>query len=236
MEASPFNIELAKKYGMNIYLARMNGHGSDEESMMLNISPQKMMDSALEAVEVGKKIGKKVILLTTSTGGTLSTGLMANDEEIFAAINHSPNYELADPTSHILLKPFGLQIARLVKGGKFHSWDPPQGAEQYWTINYRIEALQTLRTLINKLVTKENLSKIKQPVLIAGYYKDEENQDDVVSVKAMEEAFENLGTEAHVFTSPFFTEDLVSAKAITEGFIENVLQIEEKKKVELIAN
>lgn len=230
---------------MNLYLARIDGHGSDDESMMLNMTPNSMMNSALEAIEIGKKLGKKVIILSTSTGATYAIGIMANDPSIHAAINYSPNYDLFDQNSRLLLKPFGLQMARLITGGKLRSWDPPAAAAPYWTTTYRLEATLALRALINEVVTEDNFNKIKQPILDLGYYKDDENQDDVVSIQAMEVAHQQLGTddsqkrfvklpdvETHIIGNPIFSKDIESVKKVTKEFIEEVLNIEKARKIE----
>jgi len=238
-EANPTHRQIAKQYGMNLYLARIDGHGSNEEYMMLNMTPNSMMNSALEAIAIGKRIGEKVIIMSTSTGATYATGIMANDPSIHAAINYSPNYDLADPNTHILLKPFGLQIARLLSGGKLRSWNPPAEAAPYWTTTYRLEATLALRALINMVMTEENIKAIKQPMLNVAYYKDDENQDDVVSVPAMETVHQQLGTDdakkrfvklpdvgTHIMSNPIFSKDIESVKRVTEQFMEEVLKIE----------
>jgi hypothetical protein len=49
---------------------------------------------------------------------------------------------------------------------------------------------------MDAIVQPEVFEKIKVPVLMLYYYKDEENQDKVVSVEAMLKAFDELGTPA----------------------------------------
>ena len=70
-------------------------------------------------------------------------------------------------------------------------------------------------------MTPEQFQKVKQPVFMGYYYKDEEHQDKVVSVPAMLAMFDELGTPAdkkqkmafpnageHVIASHFTSGDL----------------------------
>lgn len=74
---------------------------------------------------------------------------------------------------------------------------------------------------------------------MAYYYKDEENQDTVVSVEEMLKAFDELGTPAslkrkaalpntgdHVIASHFTSKDLESVFRETDNFLREVVGIE----------
>src|SRR5258705_217814 len=83
------------------------------------------------ANEVGKAIGDKVILVSCSTGSTLGLYIEANYPGIVVAhIMLSPNIDLHDPKSFLLDKPWGLQFARFILGGKFYTWEAPPAAKQ----------------------------------------------------------------------------------------------------------
>ena len=71
---------------------------------------------------------------------------------------------------------------------------------------------------------------------MAYYYKDEENQDKVVSVEEMLKAFDELGTPAslkrkvalpntgdHVIASRFTSKDLEGVRRESDGFLKEVL-------------
>ena len=60
--------------------------------------------------------GKKVILMSTSTGGTLSLKLAANFPEIAGLILYSPNIEINNPSAFLLNDPWGLQIRTMLFG------------------------------------------------------------------------------------------------------------------------
>ncbi|MFK7808468.1 MAG: alpha/beta hydrolase, partial [Saprospiraceae bacterium] len=81
--------------------------------------------------------------------------------------------------------------------------------------------------------------KINQPFFFFFYYRDEDHQDEVVSVPRMLEMFEQLGTpdklkraeplpytEVHGLCSKYWSKDLESVREITYDFVEVVLGME----------
>jgi hypothetical protein len=137
----------------------------------------------------------------------------------------------------MLAKPWGLQLARMVKGGDYHEFAKvTEQDRKYWTTKYRVEALTQLQVLVDETMKEETFERVAQPVFLGYYYKDEIHQDSTVSVPAMLEMFEQLGTPeakkrkvafpnvgAHVMTSYITSKDLVSVKRETNSFIEDVL-------------
>lgn len=235
-EGDPLHKEIAKRYGANLYLPRLAGHGLSEEEPMLDLTATELMKSARHAVAVGKQLGEKVILLTTSTGGTLGLYLASQDPQIAGLILYSPNVDMRDPASKLLNMPWGLEIARLVKDSKYHEWQLDSVRELYWTNKYRLEALTHLREMVDETMTEEVFEKVTQPVFLGYYYKDEENQDDVVSVDAMLQMYEQLGTPDdkkeevafpevghHVIGSDLTSNDLDAVRHETFEFLEGVV-------------
>lgn len=236
MEGNPVHYEFAKRYGMNMYLPRLQSHGIDIPDALGDLTPENYLQSAKEAIAIGKTLGEKVIVMCCSTGGTLAFYLAAHDPEIEAVIAYSPNIDIFDPNSHILTQPWGLQLTRLAFGGKNRSYEAPEEFKKYWQTSYRLEGLQTTRVLIDETMTSETFGKITQPVFVGCYYKDEENQDMIVSVQAMRDMMEELGTpdsekiyvefsdvEAHVITNPLRSKDVESVMQETFRFAEDVV-------------
>lgn len=237
-EGNPVHVEFAKRYGCNIYLSRLYGHGIDIPDALGDLTPENYLESAKEAIAIGKTIGNKVIVMCCSTGGTLAFYLAAHDLEIEAIIAYSPNIDIFDPNANILTKPWGLQLTRMVFGGKNRSYDAPGEFKKYWQTSYRLEGLQTTKVLINATMTPETFENINQPVFVGCYYKDEEHQDMIVSVQAMREMMDQLGTpdsekvyvefpnvEAHVITNPLRSKDVESVMQETFQFAEEVLSL-----------
>ncbi len=239
-EGDPVHLDFAKRYGLNAYLSRLYDHGLQEEEPLLDLTAEKLLESAKEAVAIGKTLGKKVIVMSCSTGSTLSLYLAAhNPEMIDAQICFSPNIDLYDQSSKMLDNPWGLQIARLIKGGDYHTWDAPNAALPYWTTSYRLEALVELRQLVDATMVKSTFEKVKQPTLTLYYYKSEDEQDNTVSVPAILNMHTALGTHPdlkvarpipdggyHVFVSKYYRNDLNDVQRVVYQFAENALHLE----------
>lgn len=237
MEAEPLHRELAARYGCNLYIARLPQHGLSDSMAFTKLTAKDMVETAKKAIAIGKMIGEKVILMSCSTGGTLSLYLSANDPDIAGNILLSPNIAIADPSSAMLTGPWGLQLARMALGSKYRSWTPENDSiAQYWTSRYRIEGLIALRQLVDNTMKKETFEKVKQPLFLGYYYKNEKEQDETVSVAAMLKMYDMLGTPtdkkvkkafpnaaAHVICSKWQSKDLDSVTKEVRAFMENVL-------------
>ncbi len=227
MEGDPLHTRLAEHYSANLYLARLYGHGLQGDDLLLDFTPDKYLASVTEAISIGEKLGDTIVILSCSTGSTGALYTTGNKDNIAAQLLYSPNIDVKDPSSKLLTKPWGLQLARKVVGGENHTWDndDPE-VNQYWYTSYRLEALVSLKDLIENTMNKQTFAKIDEPVFVAYYNKNEEEQDQVVSVTRIEEMFEQLGTPAddkrlvnfpeggnHGLLNRFFGED-----------VENVIQ------------
>ncbi|BDQ12993.1 alpha/beta hydrolase [Sediminibacterium sp. TEGAF015] len=238
-EGNPVHQQIAKQFGCNLYLARLSEHGIDTTDALINMTAASLFESAKEAYAIGKQIGEKVILMGTSTGGTLALQLAAIYPEIAGLVFYSPNIAIKDPNAWLLNNPWGLQIARMVKGSNYMGVQKEHPLyQQYWNTKYRLEATVQLEELLETTMTKENFAKVKQPLLVLYYYKDEQEQDPVVSVDAMKKMFAEVGTEEknkkmipvpntgnHVIASPIQSKDIISVEKETAEFLKNILQL-----------
>ena len=207
-EGDPVHKDLAKKYNANLYLSRLAEHGIDRgDSTMISLTAGEYEASAERALVIAKKLGDEVIVMGTSAGGALTLYLASRHPEIKAIVLYSPCVKLFDATAMILDKPWGLQIARLVSGGPMKKFESEsQVHANYWQLNYRIEALVALQNLISNTMKPEVFSKIKCPVFLGYYYKNETEQDNTVSVPAMLKMFSELGTPAELKQKKVFPE------------------------------
>ncbi|MEO0473793.1 MAG: alpha/beta hydrolase, partial [Bacteroidota bacterium] len=160
-----------------------------------------------------------------------------------ALMMYSPNIAIADPSAQLLTMPWGAEIGRAVIGERrtiTEIKDKPAG--QFTTEVYRLEGLIALQALLDQTMTDENFGQITQPYLIAYYYKNEEEQDPIVSVPAMLDfdaktstvkemtrvvALPDVGN--HVMTSSIYSKDLESVAKVSQEFAEAVLGMEKKQ-------
>lgn len=239
MEGAPIHQEVAKRYGCNLYLARIAGHGIDDPESFKGLTPNAMMESAQEAIAIGKILGEKVILMSCSTGGTLSIYLAAkNHEAIHAQILYSPNISLYNNMANILTWPWGRQLGRMIVGDSRQINYPDEDSRQYWTSQYSMDGVSALMSLLKNTMKEEVFQEVKQPLFVGYYYKNDEEQDKVVSTEAIQSFLEKVGTPeyqrkvvpfpkagAHVITSHLRCKDLDAVRQETYDFMENMLGI-----------
>ena len=194
MEGMPGHLEIAQALKANLYLPRLYDHGLDETDPLLDFTAEKYLDAAREALAVGGKLGNRVVVLGTSTGGTLALQL-ADYPQLAALGLYSPNVAVFDQRVELLSKPWGLQLAKFISKGDFHTMDKiTEEKKKYWTTTYRVESGPHLQKLLDVTMRKQTFEKVKVPVFMGYYYKNDSLQDRVVSVAAMQSMFEQLGT------------------------------------------
>lgn len=199
-EGDPVHRQFAKTFGCNLYLARMADHGIDTTEQLLYFTPDRWWRSSKEALAIGKAIGEKVIVMSTSTGGTMALVLAGEyPQNVTALINMSPNIAINDPMAWISNNPWGLQLARMVKGGNYNitkgtSWADSILDNRYWNHKYRLESVCQLQEMIESKMNKSTFEKVTQPSLTLYYYKNEQEQDPQVKVSAILEMNKQLGT------------------------------------------
>jgi alpha/beta hydrolase fold. len=239
-EGDPVHRNIASEFGCNLYLSRLAEHGIDTSEQLLNFTVDKYWESAKQALAIGKKLGRKVILMGTSTGGSLALQLAgAFPQDVAALILLSPNIAINDPFAWLLNNHWGLQIARTVKHGNYIVSDDDRAQyRRYWNKPYRLEAAVALEEYLETSMNKENFGKVKQPILLLYYYKDDAHQDNVVKVSAMLTMFDELGTPEnlkrkaampntgdHVIGSPIKSHDVDGVQREVEKFMIEVLSI-----------
>ena len=69
-EGDPVHYNFALKFGCNLFLSRLDAHGIDTTEPLGNFTAEKLWNSAKEAYAIGRQLGKKIILMSTSTGYT----------------------------------------------------------------------------------------------------------------------------------------------------------------------
>ena len=238
-EGDPIHKQIAKRFGCNLYLARTHEHGLNSPDAFKGLTPSNYAGSAERALAIGKALGEKVIVMGTSAGGMLALYLAAHHPEIDGLILYSPCIAVANPALKLATKPWGKQILHRVFNGEYVvNTNYKGGRARYWLPQYHINGLITLQTMLDEFMTPEQFQRVKQPVFMGYYYKDEEHQDKVVSVAAMLDMFGELGTPAnqkqkvdfpnageHVIASRFTSKDLTGVYQATEKFITTILKV-----------
>jgi esterase/lipase len=236
-EGNPVHRNLAKKYGANLYLARLAGHGIDlGDSTMATVTADDFVRSAEYALAVAKTLGDEVVVVATSFGGALTTYLASQHPEIKAIVMYSPCIKIYDDNAEILDNPWGLELGKAVSGSYVRDFKA-QNAEhaKYWSTHYHLNGVVALQNFLTNAMNPETFARVKCPAFMGYYYKNEEEQDKVVSVPAMLKMFEELGSTNkqkvaftkvgnHVLASPILSKDVATVQAETEKFLDGVLK------------
>ena len=239
-EGDPVHREFAKEFGCNLYLSRLADHGIDTTEQLLYFTPDRFWETAKEALAIGKAIGEKVIIMSTSTGGTVALVLAAfYPADVAALINMSPNIALKDSKAWLLSEPWGLQIARIVFGSDYVQVSYPPARQPYWNVKYRLEAVTQLEEMLEDKMNQETFAGVKQPCLTLYYFKNEQEQDSTVSVSAMLEMHKQLGTPdslkvaiavpnagGHVIGSNLVSRDLAAVQSSVRKFAVEKLHLQ----------
>ncbi|WP_296700468.1 alpha/beta hydrolase [Algoriphagus sp.] len=239
MEGDPVHRFLAAHFGANLFVTRLPEHGIKRANGMEYLSAQALADAAGEAYQIGKNLGDSVIVVGTSMGGALTLLLASQQPEIKAVVVYSPAIRDNGEKLAVLFVPWMKKIMEWTwMEDKVRTQERKGEKEKYWSDKYHINGYQSLAVLMYSMMNKETFSKIKQPLFLGYYYKNEEEQDFVVSVPQMLKMYEDLGTperlkrkEAfpdagdHVIGSSITSKDWEGVLFRTIDFLENVAKI-----------
>lgn len=108
---------LAESLGANLYYVRLPGHGLNAEAQA-TVTFQDYIQTCEEALLMTPKLGKKVIVVGTSTGGLIATYYLAAKygDKIHAMILASPLWDFGNKTTRILNFPGGFRLASAIMG------------------------------------------------------------------------------------------------------------------------
>lgn len=203
-ELSPTTELLADQLGANVFYARLQGHGRSEDAMA-EASVDGWKRDARQALAIGHKIGEKVVVVSTSTGGTLATWLIAqsDSDKVLANILVSPNYAVASTLANMVTWPGGLTLARWL-GGDYREFTPQNELHQrFWTNRYPIEAVLPMFELLEEVGDLDK-SKIHVPQLIV--YSPNDKVIDVEAIDRVSTEFTAAQVQTHLFlnsTDPY---------------------------------
>ncbi|MEM7028903.1 MAG: alpha/beta fold hydrolase, partial [Chloroflexota bacterium] len=101
-ETYPLSDEIAQSLGANLFYTRLSGHGQNGQALA-DATVNDWLNDTVEAFEIGRRLGERVLIIGTSTGATLATWLVAQSfsREILATILISPNFGVRAANSNL---------------------------------------------------------------------------------------------------------------------------------------
>jgi len=165
-EMRPLPDIVAGNLKANLYFTRLKGHGTTTNAMT-DTSVNAWINDFAEAVTIGERLGERVVVMGTSTGGALATWSMtqpAFKDRIDAAVFFSPNYGVQAFGSSLLTLPFAKELSRLVLG-ETRSFEPGNERQRvFWTTTYPVDAILPMAETV-KLAVNAPVETVKAPAL-----------------------------------------------------------------------
>ncbi len=188
-EIRPVPDEVAAALGANLVYTRFAGHGRDGAALA-EARVQDWMTDAAEALAIGRAVGREVVVIATSTGGTIAAAAAAQPRmarDVKGVVLVSPNFGLRDPRAPLLTWPGARYWLPLV-AGRTRSFEPLNAAQaRHWTTEYPVAALFPMAAIVRHVSGLDH-GQIGVPALL--YYAD---ADTVVDPAATDEVMEAWG-------------------------------------------
>jgi len=180
---------LAEGWGANVFLSRLAGHGRDGAAMA-EAGVGDWLADAREALAIGRRLGERVVVVGTSTGGTLAAWLAAalDQARVAGYVLMSPNFGPRHPLSELLLLPGARTWASWIHGRTHRFETLTEDHARYATAEFPTRALIPMMRLV-AMARAMDLEAIRSPVQVLF-----SPQDRVVSPAAIRGAYDRLGS------------------------------------------
>ena len=191
LELAPFPNAIAQRLNANIYNARLAGHGCGGEALGRVAAKDWIFDLS-EALEIGRQIGEEIIIIGSSTGGTLAA-LGASENNVSGIIFVSPNFKVRYRSFQTFTLGFARFWVPLIVGKYRNVKARSKEHLIYWTTHYPTVALITLAALVKKVVSLNFSEKVCPALFII-------SQDDkVVDAKKALQIEKKWGGKSSVY-------------------------------------
>jgi len=193
-ETAPLSEDVARALGANLYETRLYGHGLPGDSLR-SVEVRDWLRDAAFAVDVGRWLGDSVLVIGTSTGGTLGVWLATLPKPVRqglqALVLVSPNFGPKDPAAGLLTLPWAeVVLPRFIPDREWTAKNDEQ--KRFWTTHYPSTALFPMQALVEH-VRDAALTSYDVPTL--AFYNE---ADEVVDAKRTTRWLDALDTEGRV--------------------------------------
>ena len=200
-EVRPVPDLVAAWRGSNLYYARLSGHGLDGESLAAARVADWARDVA-EAVAIGRQIGEKVVLMGTSTGGTLAAQAARDPvlgPQIDGVVLISPNFGIKVRGAFVLNLPLARYWLPMIAGRERCMTPKNEKHREYWTSCYPTVALLPMAALV-VAANRGDYADATQPLL--ALWSDSDRVVDAEATKRILTEWGGEVTRAPVVVGP----------------------------------
>ena len=179
-ETRPMPDIMAESLGANIFYTRLNGHGQDGEALAQATVNDWYNDTA-EALEIGRSIGEKVIVIGVSTGATFATWAATKPEllrDVAGMVLMSPNYGVQNSAAGLLTLGGARFWVPLIAGAE-RSFDTVNDEHaKWWTNSYPTVAVLPMMASVEQVAALE-VEKVSVPALFVYHPTDQVIRADI---------------------------------------------------------
>ena len=166
-EIEPVPQVVARSLGANLFLTRLAGHGRPGDALGRVTTEDWALDLD-EALGLGRRLGRQVVLIGTSTGGSLAA-LATLDPDLRAGLAGvvliSPNFGLRSRQARLLDLPHARRWLPALMGAE-RSFEPRNpDHERFWTTSYPTTALFPMRA-VQRQAGAADYSGVDLPLLV----------------------------------------------------------------------
>lgn len=153
-EIRPVPDRVADALGANLVYTRLQGHGREGADAMAEGTASGWMQDLAEGLAAARAVGDQVVVITTSTGGTLAAAAAVNDrlsEDVAAMVFVSPNFGVNSGGAWIPSLPWARDWLPLLMGPVRDVSGPDPEKNRYWSVTYPWEAVVPLSRLVDEV-------------------------------------------------------------------------------------
>lgn len=215
-ELSPAVERIAQTLGANLFFCRPSGQGMGIEGHQ-NVTMNDWVEDGLEALEIGRRLGQKVVVVATSTGATLACWLTLGPaaSRVAATILVSPNLTLKNRGSELLLWP-GKELWLALFAGRQVTMQPQNELHsRFWDLNHNSHSLIPMMRLVH-LARRCRFCLWPTPVLVV-FDPDDTVVDEKVTVRLFSQAPAALATLQPWTAQPGDDHHVLAGDALAPG-------------------
>ncbi|MEM7090992.1 MAG: alpha/beta fold hydrolase [Pseudomonadota bacterium] len=193
-EIRPVPDMIADSLGANLVYTRLQGHGRDGAAMGEATASGWMLDIA-EGLAAARAVGEKVIVISTSTGGTLAAAVALNPElsaDVAAMVFVSPNFGVNSPLAFVPGLPWARSWLPVLMGPERDVTGPDPEKNKYWSSVYPWVSVVPMTRLVDTVYALD-FSDARVPALF--WFSDD---DQVVRPDLTHKVAQAWGAPSHV--------------------------------------
>jgi pimeloyl-ACP methyl ester carboxylesterase len=195
-ETRPVADEVARAAGANLFYTRLTGHGLPSAALA-DATINHWINDVAEAMEVGRRIGERVLVMATSTGAALTASLAleasAVSRGLAALVMMSPNFRPPSALMTFASTSAGAMILSLIRAQRRAAVPADPALAHAWTKPVPVCAVQTALAA-SHLVYRADLARAAVPTLFIY-----SQRDRVVFPKETDKLFEAWGGDKERF-------------------------------------